>query len=280
MFRWYRNEKPGLRVIIGCYIPPIAKLKYLVRKNTNNDSPNSLVDSFWNLTSADAPCDINILPDDCIDVVYDLKNDKVFVCGLMTRSSLAKLDQNSNLLGVRVKIENFALLTTVPLEEIKNLKVDGSDIGITLEEDLSETFHQCDSMERKLSIFGNGIVKLRKNTNRNSDSLVNLIIKQIKGSKGKIDLNSLKEENCISIRQMQRRFKQQVGLTIKEFVNVIRFNNAVKNINQTNTGSLLNIAYESGFYDHSHMTNEFKRISSLNPSFFRKCRFSTKRIII
>lgn len=232
------------------------------------------------MTNSEVSCDINVLPDDCIDVVYDLKYGEVFVCGLMTKNNLVRLDQNSQLLGARISIENFPLLTNVPLHEIKNLKVDGPDIGMILENSLSQNFDEFDSVEKKLCTFGNSILELGNDANRNPDQLVNSIIELVRITKGKISLKRLGQEACIGIRQMQRRFKQRVGLTIKEFASIIRFNNAVRNIDQIPTGSLLDIAFESGFYDHAHMTNEFKRISGLNPSFFRECRFSTKRIII
>jgi len=193
---------------------------------------------------------------------------------------MVKLDQNSQLLGIRVSVEHFPIFTNVPLQEIKNLQVDGSDLGIIPESSLAEIFDQCDHVEQKLFSFGNSILKLRKNVNNKADELISLIIRLIRVHQGKVSLKYLESETCMSIRQMQRRFKQRLGLTIKEFAGIIRFNHAIKNMHQTTTRNLLDIAFESGFYDHAHMANEFKKISGFNPSFFRECRFSTNRIII
>lgn len=247
----------------------------LIYQNKNHHHPSPLIDSFWTLTNSDISREINILPDDCIDIVYDWKDNKVFVCGLMTKSSFVKLERSSKFAGLRIKLENFGFLFSVPPVEVKNLRVDGSDLGI----ELPYHFPQSDKTEDLFPVLVKSIFQLSKSTKTKPDSLVSRIIFQIKESKGKIHLNHLQELNCICKRQIQRRFKKRVGLTISEFAANVRFNYALKNINQIRTESLLNIAVEAGFHDHAHMTNAFKKISGLSPSSLRESHFFTKRII-
>jgi len=60
-----------------------------------------------------------------------------------------------------------------------------------------------------------------------------------------------------------------MGITLKEFSNIIRFHKTKSLIANNNEKSLVEIAYKMGYYDHAHMNNEFKRIANEIPSSFR-----------
>lgn len=78
-----------------------------------------------------------------------------------------------------------------------------------------------------------------------------------------------KSLNCVCdhtiIRQLERNFKKHIGLSPKEYSNIIRFQNALSLIKNENR-SLLDIALECGYYDHSHLVNEIKRNTGFPPS--------------
>ena len=139
---------------------------------------------------------------------------------------------------------------------------------------------QKTTLNDKFVVLRNFIIELQLNSDQQEDKLVELFVGQIRIRKGKTGIQSLAKENHLSIRQLQRRFKHSTGLTIKEFSSIVRFNNAIKIINEDNKKSLLKIAFDTGFYDHSHMTHDFNRISGRSPSFFRTSRFSTKRFLM
>jgi AraC-like DNA-binding protein len=66
---------------------------------------------------------------------------------------------------------------------------------------------------------------------------------------------------------LERNFKTHIGIAPKEYSNIVRFQNALAKIKNSDQGkSLLDIAFECGYYDHSHLTNEIKRNTGLTPS--------------
>ncbi|WP_404980341.1 helix-turn-helix transcriptional regulator [Chitinophaga pollutisoli] len=72
-----------------------------------------------------------------------------------------------------------------------------------------------------------------------------------------------------TVRQLERNFKKFIGLSPKEYSNIIRFQNALATIkNSDENRSLIDIAFECGYYDHSHLTNEIRRNTGLSPSQF------------
>ena len=102
-----------------------------------------------------------------------------------------------------------------------------------------------------------------KSRNNQLQSVVN----DIHSTNGQISIVELSKRNFTTVRQLERNFKKYIGLSPKEYSNIIRFQNAlsiIKNSNQNR--SLLDIAFECGYYDHSHLTNEIKRNTGLSPS--------------
>lgn len=74
----------------------------------------------------------------------------------------------------------------------------------------------------------------------------------------------------ISERQLERRFKQQIGFTPKEYLQITRFEKSVDLINNGRFDKLSDIAYSLGFYDQTHFIKEFKKYSGYTPLTFYK----------
>src|SRR5690606_28849913 len=93
------------------------------------------------------------------------------------------------------------------------------------------------------------------------------VIQDIHSTNGQISIDELSKRNFKTVRQLERNFKELVGLSPKEYSNIIRFQNALNIIkNSDENRSFLDIAFECGYYDHSHLTNEIKRYTGLSPS--------------
>lgn len=61
-------------------------------------------------------------------------------------------------------------------------------------------------------------------------------------------------------------FRENVGLTPKAFLKVIRFQKAIREIEAHQKISWSRIALESGFYDQAHFINDFKNFSGFTPA--------------
>lgn len=69
----------------------------------------------------------------------------------------------------------------------------------------------------------------------------------------------------ISERQLQRRFKQNVGISASKFNQLSRFVKVLQHISSARYGTLTALAYEQGYADQSHFINDFKQFSGLSP---------------
>lgn len=76
----------------------------------------------------------------------------------------------------------------------------------------------------------------------------------------------------LSVRQVERIFKEEIGLPPKKFNSVLRFQKSIY-IRQTKPElSLAALAFNSGYSDQAHMSHDYKKLSGISPlNFFNSC---------
>jgi len=97
-------------------------------------------------------------------------------------------------------------------------------------------------------------------------------INTIKQSGGTAGIEQLASKACLSRKQFERYFNEYIGISPKTYLKIIRFQYSIycKQLNPTT--KLSNIAYDSGYFDQSHMINEYKKLSGKTPKeFFSEC---------
>lgn len=180
---------------------------------------------------------------------------KTYVVGAMTSFKDSFIDDDTNLLGVCFKPATFTNFYKYGSEDVLT--------NDTVEFEKSNSFNVDKILHNPLDYLNHFY----------SDRLINKhnplqpILNDIHATKGQISVSQLSKQNFTTVRQLERSFKRHVGLSPKEYSNIIRFQNALNIIkNSDENRSLLDIAFECGYYDHSHLTNEIKRNTGMVPS--------------
>jgi AraC-like DNA-binding protein len=70
----------------------------------------------------------------------------------------------------------------------------------------------------------------------------------------------------LSVRQFERRFYQQVGVTPKQYAGIVRFHSALHAKLTNEERSWTDIAHETGYFDQMHMVHDFRRFSGGTPT--------------
>ncbi|MDN4502598.1 AraC family transcriptional regulator [Alteromonadaceae bacterium BrNp21-10] len=84
-----------------------------------------------------------------------------------------------------------------------------------------------------------------------------------------ITSNELAELCHLSVSALERRFKKYLGKTPTQFINEVRIENARLRVVES-TLPISEIAYASGFSDHSYFTKQFKTVFGIHPSQMRE----------
>ena len=242
-------------------------MKYIETKPYKKLEP--FIHSYWELKGEDSDKQWErIFPDACAGLVMNVGNTcltdngsvsmefgKTYVVGAMTSFKDSFIDSSTHLLGVCFKPATFT--------NFYNYAVQNELTDNTLEFEKLNSFN-IDKILTNRTNYLNQYFSDRVKTKENQ---LQSILSYIHYSNGKLSIAELSKRNHISVRQLERKFKSQIGISPKEYSNIIRFQNALKIIkNSSENRSLLDIAFECGYYDHSHLTNEIKRNTGLSPS--------------
>ena len=85
---------------------------------------------------------------------------------------------------------------------------------------------------------------------------------------GPVDVQQMADEVHMSVRNFERRFIQQVGISPKLFACVERFNQALTMKLQHPTREWTAIAAECSYFDQMHLIKDFKRFGGDSPAAF------------
>ncbi len=79
------------------------------------------------------------------------------------------------------------------------------------------------------------------------------------------DMEMLTSSFRISERQLQRRFKRHVGIPLKRYERISRFELALNRLATVDYSKLTSLAFELGYADQSHFIKEFHEFAGMSP---------------
>jgi len=209
-----------------------------------------------------------VFPDGCAGILMNLGDQcltdngsavlefgKTYVVGAMTSFKDSLIDTKTRLIGACLKPAAFANFYSYTSQNIL--------INNTVEFEKSNSFNVDKAFENPFMYFDHFFSGRIKNKNNRLQSVIN----DIHSTNGQITIYALSKRHFTTVRQLERDFKKLIGLSPKEYSNIIRFQHALRVIKDANQDqSLLDIAFECGYYDHSHLSNEIKRNTGFSPS--------------
>lgn len=209
-----------------------------------------------------------VFPDGCAGILINLGNTcmtdngsvlmeygKTYVVGAMTSFKDSFIDTDTHLIGVCLKPATFA--------NFYNYASQNELTNETVEFEKSNSFNIDKTVTNPTDYFN----QFYSERMRSKHIYLQSVINDIHASNGQVSIYELSKRNFTTVRQLERNFKKLIGLSPKEYSNIIRFQNALRLIKNSNHNrSLLDIAFECGYYDHSHLSNEIRRNTGFSPS--------------
>lgn len=101
---------------------------------------------------------------------------------------------------------------------------------------------------------------------------LNCAAELIRQQKGKVSMEALAAQSCISIRQLEREFKQKIGLSPKQYMRLARLSEVNRLLDSGKDIDLTGLSYACGFADQAHFSREFKEFIGEKPTAFLKER--------
>jgi AraC-like DNA-binding protein len=95
------------------------------------------------------------------------------------------------------------------------------------------------------------------------DRLIQAACRELDQSHGNYPVRKLARALGTTARSLERRFQAHVGTTPKKYARVVRLRHAL--LQRERLSSWADVACAAGFYDQSHMINEFQQLYGLAP---------------
>lgn len=110
----------------------------------------------------------------------------------------------------------------------------------------------------------------RVNRFQQADRLIDCAIDLIYHANGMIAVSDITKELPVTERQLERKFKEQIGIGPKKFMDVIKFQHFLKSMQKFPLDvKLSQVIYACGYYDQAHLNNCFKRHVGVTPMQYR-----------
>jgi AraC-like DNA-binding protein len=231
---------------------------------------------FWGLRIEDAPPQLQrVLPDGCCELVIhcghrftqqidshtETQPRRLFV-GPTARAVLIAPGRSVDAIAIRFTPGGAALLVRHPLSELRDRIADIDDIGVRFDNDIIDVLAPLPDNER-IGVLERAL--LRRVQSVTVDRSVWHTQRMIMRQSGRVRIDDVARATGLSLRQLQRRFQQQVGLGPKQLARVARLQRALALANAKAT-TYSQIAIEAGYADQSHFTREFSDIAGVSPT--------------
>lgn len=172
-------------------------------------------------------------------------------------------------LALRVVFQPGALfrLTGLPADELTNSFIDAEAIWPKLIRPVSERLNSTDNLTDMLAIVETFLIQLVQVVHRN-DHPIDAISRVIVAQQGRISLDQLADQSCLSIRHFIRKFDERMGISPKQLDRIARFDKAYRLRNKYPSLDWLSVALACGYYDHQHFAKDCKEFTHLSPTSF------------
>jgi len=139
--------------------------------------------------------------------------------------------------------------------------------------ELESELYQTKTFEEKIIIVENFLKhQLQKRIKEYEVKRIMKSVALINQSKGIIDIETLSSSVCLCRKQYERIFAEYIGSSPRQFLRTVRFQNNLQEKQRNKNIQLTDLAYTYGYYDQSHMINDYKLLSGKTPTqYFSEC---------
>lgn len=158
-------------------------------------------------------------------------------------------------------------LTNISANELANLYTNATDVFGADIHYITEQLSYAKSYAEIIRIVEDCLATVVNRINRRKhrvDDLCRLMSLENEN----FSLDRFLDEACLSHRQVDRKFKERIGLAPKQFLQMSRFDKAFRMKNRFPEMDWLSIALRCGYYDYQHLVKDYKEFTGYTPPQF------------
>ena len=184
-----------------------------------------------------------------------------FVAGFMPGHVTTRFEEGQDCVQVYLTPLGVQRILGVPGSELAGRVVSLDDVVPGLGDGLADRLGSAPSWRERFAVVTDALLE-RASHGREPDDVVAWMWGQVEASGGTVRVRDLVDRSGWSHRHVTTRFSEQIGITPKAAVGVVRFVNACTDLGRL---PLAEVATRHGYADQSHLTREVVRYAGEPP---------------
>lgn len=210
-----------------------------------------------------------VLPDNCIDILWQDSDPEGGVAGMMSSVIEVPFSRPVRIVAVRFKPGAAAHFFDLPLHELIDQHPALAELwGREQAARFADALWARPLSDAEALRTLEGMLVQRLVARRPVAGMVEAAVDAIEAARGAIRVDALAASLGVSRQHLGSQFRARVGLGIKLFARVNRFQHASAAIRSGRQTDLAALALEAGYYDQPHMVHEFRELAGSTPQAF------------
>jgi AraC-like DNA-binding protein len=250
---------------------------------------NQFIDFFWLFDGGHTPRKERILPSGTNELVINLRNNEILIdtpeersqqrrfsgavlSGTYEKTFVVDAMQHEAMLGVHFKPGGALRFLKIEASELLNAHANLGDLWGLTGRQLREVLCEARTPAERFQIIQNTLLN-RLRIPRKEHAAVKAALNLFSLNRTCASVRDVAREVGLCERRFRNIFAAQVGLTPKMFCRILRFQRAGTLAVQTEQVDWAQIAETCGYFDQSHLINDFQHFSGFSPiKFVRRLR--------
>ena len=155
----------------------------------------------------------------------------------------------------------------VPMDETANRLIESAAVFGPVGRNVWQRLQNLEKIAQKLRFIQDQLVMLLEK-NRRDDRLIHFCVKRLEVAEGRLSIRQLERATGYTQRYLEALFKQYVGFPPKVLSRIFRFQAFYRKWAEGQSFNLLKDDISEYYYDQSHFTREFKKMTGYSPRRF------------
>lgn len=213
-----------------------------------------------------------VIPDTCMDIMFgvDYSENKInsVFCGIQDKSFIAHSNEVSDkkifCAAIRFYAWGISLFAEDSLKQTKNALCDADVLFSAIKREIEAVLFDISDMQQFIMYVE--LILLKHLNEKHRNEIVMQSVGDILVHKGNISICDLKSTAYVSDRQLERLFKEYIGVSPKQFASMIRYQYLWNDIVFRKECSSMDMVYKYGYTDQAHMLHDFRKYHGMSIS--------------
>ncbi|EAR16029.1 MULTISPECIES: DUF6597 domain-containing transcriptional factor [Robiginitalea] len=223
---------------------------------------------------------LTVIPNGCLELIVHLEETycrlpgsrgltatpDYMLIGMFCQPYQVHFSQSVTVFAIRFKPEALSIILKLGGPDILESYADIEQILDPGFRDLCHRLRELDTTAERIAITEKHLFALLSKQPETSNYFTKAT--QILRQSATGDLKDVSAELNISQRQLERKFKEVMGISPKKYLRLLRIGKVMNAMQSRSDLNLTNVAYHCGYFDQAHFTKDFKLITGRTPTGF------------